>query len=161
MRRHVLAALLLLAALLAACGSGDGKKRSTPIPTAVPGTPANEVTLPLRPDQSAVYSVNADGTGLRKLLDADEDIGFAVSPDGDSVAVGSTTGDASSLRLLDAATGDLRRKVSLPGRLGVRGWSPDGTWLALQGSRPSSTVYVYSFQEETLNRLARYYVKPK
>lgn len=83
---------------------------------------------------SDVYTVAADGTGLRRLTHTDRARWPAWSPASGSLAlaVGSGGGfeDARDLYLVDADGTDLRRLVAHDGSVARPGWSPDGTRIA-------------------------------
>ncbi len=159
MRRYCLAALLLVAALLAACGGGGGKKPAT----TTPGSriiPTDDVTLPLRPDQIALYSVNADGSGLRKLFDEGDFLNASLSPDGSRLALMSVQGSDAVVYVLDADGGERKEIARIRGYLGGLLWSPDGARLVFT-LQPASTdvpaepptTYLYSRESGALDEL--------
>jgi Tol biopolymer transport system component len=88
--------------------------------------------------------VNQDGSGLRKLWDDGDDISFALRPDGARLAVVSSSGGQADLHLLDANTGAAEEAIDLPSAMSVRGWSPDGQWIALDQGSPSLRTLAYS-----------------
>jgi dipeptidyl aminopeptidase/acylaminoacyl peptidase len=98
------------------------------------------------PDGRTVYALTNFDTGRRRVWkvdvttsqwsavtpDTEEVDGFALSPDGRTVAVMIDRGDASILELIDAATMKVRAKPALPPALLLGGmqWHPDGSEVA-------------------------------
>ena len=79
------------------------------------------------PNESTLYTVRADGSGLRQLAVGDEsgeDIFYrpSWSPDGATIAV-----SAAHATLIDVGTAEVRQLAGVDGDLA---WSPDGTRLA-------------------------------
>jgi Tol biopolymer transport system component len=78
---------------------------------------------------TAIYVMNADGTGLRRLLSpyAGSEAEPSWSPDGRELAVEAGNGQLVAVRVADGAV----RKIA-----GVQAfqpaWSPDGRWIAFQ-----------------------------
>ena len=146
---------LVATLLLAACDGGGGDAPAQPTATARPSATAEEVTLPLSPDQPALYVVNTDGSGLRKLFDQGNFIEYAIHPDGRRIAVSASEFAGGSVYLLDASSGQ-REKIVGTERFVRSEWSPDGRRLALTGqfqANAGSGVYLYSIDDRTLERL--------
>lgn len=153
MRRwSILAVLLVLGVLFAACSGGDQITREEATPTAEPALTVEEPALAVRPDQPALYVVNQDGSGLRKLFEEGDSISFALSPDGQQIAVAASEPAGSVLYLLDAVSGEREEVTRAEGTMYLFGWSPDGKWLAMErfgGSVPYSGAYFYSFDSRS------------
>lgn len=98
-------------------------------------------------DAWALYVMNADGTGLRRLTDGPgEHTDPSWSPDGGSVVFSSTAGglDVPQIFVIPAAGGAPVRVTRSPGGYdGAPSWSPDGRWIAFEAhpgdeDRPTS-----------------------
>jgi dipeptidyl aminopeptidase/acylaminoacyl peptidase len=85
-----------------------------------------------RPDNTSIWTIGADGSGLRPLIRG-LNVAFTVewSPDGSTIALGAHTGTRSGQRIfvVPADGGQLRRIVNEE-VLDGPAWSPDGLWLA-------------------------------
>jgi len=147
---RVIIVFALTAPLLLACRGGDAGRTSTaPAPTAT----REAVSLPLEPERPALYLVNADGTGLRKLVD-DAGYQLAVSPDGRRAATVLATLDEAQVYVIDTATGEGRQIARVAGYVSLGEWSPDGGRLAFTMQEPSSggpsspppSLYVYEVE---------------
>ncbi|MDP9066834.1 MAG: hypothetical protein M3N53_00610 [Actinomycetota bacterium] len=87
---------------------------------------------------SEIFSVRADGSGLRRLTNNDQPEGVgAFSPSGRRLAfsVGGDTYD-SELYVMDGRGRNRRRIVDLRGGNGSPSWSPDGDWIVFFNVRP-------------------------
>ncbi|MBT2387678.1 PD40 domain-containing protein [Streptomyces sp. ISL-11] len=99
-------------------------------------------------DDWALYVMNADGTGLRRLTDVPgEHTDPSWSPDGRSVVFSSTAGglDVPQIFVIPADGGGRPVRVtrSTGGYDGAPSWSPDGRWIAFEAhtgdeDRPTS-----------------------
>jgi Tol biopolymer transport system component len=117
-----------------------------------PGTPATpnpvtqaEIVFQAEPEQgnSEIYSVNADGTGLRRLTTRPgRDFAPSWSPDGSQIyfsSVGRDGGLETSLYAMDPDGSNVRLLLAHPpGQLHT--WSPDGERLAFAMDTPGDTV---------------------
>ncbi|MCD9194326.1 TolB family protein [Streptomyces albireticuli] len=87
-------------------------------------------------DSWALYVMNADGTGLRRLTDGSgEHTDPSWSPDGRSVVFSSTAGglEVPQIFVIPAAGGAPVRVTRNPGGYdGAPSWSPDGRWIAFE-----------------------------
>jgi len=155
MRR--LSILVGLVVLLLASSCGGGGKTS---PTGTPGpneTPAAGATLPLHPEEPALYVINADGSGLRRLADESWYGDLHVSPDGEQLVVSSQRdAETIAVSLLNIATGERQQVTQVTGSMRFAGWSPDGAQLLFgnYGDDPNEWgVYVYSLASGTMQRV--------
>jgi Tol biopolymer transport system component len=132
MRRQLIVALTMIAALCVSCGGGSGDTQPTATVTSPTATPES-VSLPLRPDQQAVYVVDADGSNLRKLFDQGDYLDALPDPAGGRVAVTASNdgGQQGTAYVVDLASGDREEIASIRGSLRIVGWSPDGQSLVL------------------------------
>lgn len=94
----------------------------------------------------SIWTIGADGAGLRKLLDAVRAGGPSYSPDGSRLAF---QAQADSLRQVFVAGADgsgVRRVTSAPGNNWNPQWSPSGEWIAYysdrRGGGAHDTIYV-------------------
>jgi Tol biopolymer transport system component len=159
-----LAGLVLLA--LAACGGSSTPAASpgtalpqaaitdhpaTPLPApTVAGTIAFVKTVNLSADavpQTDIYVVKTDGSGLKRLTDANGmEEHPAWSPDGRKITYSQTLGDYGQAAAIWIVNADGSRPVRLtpPAVHGVwPNWSPDGTRIAFSRVMPSGSQYVY------------------
>ncbi len=159
----LLSGLGLIAFLLLHYGEETAENAGTagvsPEPAGLGPVPTTEdASLPLRPDQPALYVVNEDGTGLRKLLDQGDSIDFAISPHGRRVAVVSRQDEGSTLYVLNLEDGEREEVARVQGYLRPLGWSPDGNWLAIGVSvtpaGEAAGAYLYSAASDVLEPLA-------
>jgi Tol biopolymer transport system component len=88
---------------------------------------------------TGLWIVNADGTGLKKLIDSAADEGFAEwSPDGLRVAYGRTTATNTDLFVINADGTGAQRLTSGKAYENDPDWSPDGTTIAYERARDAS-----------------------
>ncbi len=108
-----------------------------------------------------VWSVNADGTGMRRLTETKGTaVNFAWSPDGKRMVVQIID---EGIYVFDVSEGEPVKhltKVPAPGtptgKLAPHSWSPDGRMFACFTGDPSRIprVYIYSFKEKKLEKIA-------
>ncbi len=147
--RFFCVAIALAAMALVACNDGEQVFRA---PTATVEPTAQQVTLPLQPDQPVLYAIKPDGGDARALFRGRSHLGYALSPDGRTIALDDSGPDDEVLYLLDTTTGE-REEIVRADWLNLFSWSPDGSWLILDmipepdGSRAR---YLYSVDGATL-----------
>jgi len=142
------------AAWAAACGGGAGDSGRP----ATPALHAPRDVIAFGAEAAgggyALYLVQPDGTGLRKLSDERAAVSFPRwSPAGDRIAyiVGGDGGPA-ALRLYDFATGAARTlsEQALPGDAFTLSWSPDAGRLAFIEDVAGGRLRVYDFEQDRL-----------
>ena len=124
---------------------------ATPLPApTVAGTIAFVKTVNLSADavpQTDIYVVKTDGSGLKRLTDANGmEEHPAWSPDGRKITYSQTLGDYGQAAAIWVVNADGSRPVRLtpPAVHGVwPNWSPDGTRIAFSRVMPSGSQYVY------------------
>jgi Tol biopolymer transport system component len=94
---------------------------------------------------TAIYVMNADGSGLRKVIDAEPDSRAAWSPDGTTIAfsgrVGGPERDVFVVKVDGTGLTDL---TNTPGSSeDDPTWSPDGTWIAFGQSTAGMSTDIY------------------
>src|SRR5262245_49923134 len=115
----------ILVTLLAACCAFTATAASS---TATSTTPARRLAF-VR-DPGALYVINEDGTGERRLTPPGVKVqGFAWSPDGRNIALGWQRGKTTKIMVIDA-NGRHGRAVSTGPEDSLPTWSPSGKWLA-------------------------------
>jgi Tol biopolymer transport system component len=97
------------------------------------------------PCNDELYSVNADGSGLRRLTrNAAADGQAAWSPDGRKIAfISRRDGGAAEIYVMNADGTDQRRLTRTHGDEGDLAWSPDGTKIAFTGTGVEKLRDVY------------------
>jgi Tol biopolymer transport system component len=128
MRNTLLIGTFVTALLLVSCSSASDDTGPTPAGTVAPTPTSEEITLPLKPDQPILYSIRPDGTGVRAIYHGRTFLGYALSPDGQTIAVDDFRPDVEVLSLMDTNTGELEEIVRADW-LNLFSWSPDGNWL--------------------------------
>jgi TolB protein len=82
---------------------------------------------------SEIFSVNADGSGLRRLTrDRAIDVSPTWSPDGQRIAFVSDRAGSPQVYLMDADGGEARRLTFDGSYNTAPAWSPDGRWIAYE-----------------------------
>ena len=94
-----------------------------------------------------LHVMAADGSGRRRLLDGEEDVSPAWSPDGDQIAFVRGGGDAGAGRIFIVDPDDDRSARALiepdrPGADADPAWSPDGTRLAFVRTKPDGLSHL-------------------
>jgi Tol biopolymer transport system component len=83
-------------------------------------------------DESGIYTIRVDGTGLRQITDEAEDEYPAWSPDGEAIAFGRLTKHAGWIGMVNSDGGGLGKLTDPPKGIwdSDPSWSPDGTKIA-------------------------------
>jgi Tol biopolymer transport system component len=91
-----------------------------------------------------VYSINTEGTALKKLTDNTAWDGVPIySPDGSQIAFTSERDGNSELYIMNADGSSLQRVTNNSASDNLSSWSPDGSKLAFQSDRDgNSEVYI-------------------
>src|ERR687897_438226 len=94
-----------------------------------------------------LHVMAADGSGRRRLLDREEDVSPAWSPDGDQIAFVRGGNDAGAGRIFIVDPDDDRSARALiepdrPGADADPAWSPDGTRLAFVRTKPDGLSHL-------------------
>ena len=105
-----------------------------------------------------IYTINADGTGLRAIVDDPhgKDFAPAWSPDGQTIAYQSKqlTSNGWDIILVDVDGTNVRNITSFPGDEQLPAWSPDGAKIALQWTYGGGTdIYVMDADGTNRTRL--------
>jgi TolB protein len=89
-----------------------------------------------RDGNSEIFTINKDGTNLRKLTNSfGIDVSPVFSPDGASIAFVSDRGGSPQIYLMDSDGSGIRR-ITFEGSYNTSpSWSPDGRWLAYVGMK--------------------------
>jgi Tol biopolymer transport system component len=88
---------------------------------------------------TGLWIVNADGTGLKKLIDSAADEGSAEwSPDGLRIAYGRITATNTDVFVINAAGRGAQRLTTGKAYESNPDWSPDGTTIAYERARDAS-----------------------
>lgn len=161
-RRGTIVAAVLVAALAYGCGSSDSFEPPPERPLAskegrIAFTRATSFSPP--DFESAVYTIDADGSDERMLADEPGLDAFpAWSPDGEQLAFASERDGNWELYTMDADGSGQTRVTRTPGEdEAVPAWSPDGQRIAFVvnpvGENP--TVHVMDLDGEHRGQLAR------
>lgn len=102
-----------------------------------------------------LYVMAADGSGRRRLVDGDEDVSPAWSPNDEQIAFvrGGSYGGAGRIFVVDPEGGSARALVEHagPGRDADPAWSPDGTRLAFVRTEPEGPSHLMIADADGLN----------
>jgi Tol biopolymer transport system component len=136
-------ALFAAGAGLAAFAGLGGGSGPTPMHPAPAGSPAQAGEKPApsriafgawRNVKTTIYTMNADGTGLRKVMSPNLPAWPALSPNGRRIAVQIGYQSTRAIYVMRADGGARHLLVRIRGGLGERpSWSPDGTRIAYSG----------------------------
>jgi Tol biopolymer transport system component len=147
-RLPALAAILSFA-FAAACADGGNCEGSPLMPVCEPVhtvAPAAEPHLVFQSNHEGsfqIYTMNSDGTGLRRLTDGPAvNVRPVWSPDGRRIAFASNRAGAFDVWVMDADGGNPRNLTSHPATDAFPFWSPDGRHIAFQSNRYGNSLEI-------------------
>jgi TolB protein len=129
-------------------------------------TSAHDSTCPPKPDPSKgyvwpldrydIYTVNRDGSGLRRLTHYDVYTAEGVlSPDGRKIVFTSLKDGDLDIYTMNADGSDVKQLTNTPGYDGGAWWSPDGKQIVYRANHPTDSAELKAYRDLLAQRLVR------
>ena len=129
-------------------------------------TSAHDSVCPPKPDPSKgyvwpldrydIYTVNRDGTNLKRLTHYDVYTAEGVlSPDGKKIVFTSLKDGDLDIYTMNADGTDVRRLTNTPGYDGGAWWSPDGKRIAYRANHPTDSTELKAYRDLLAQNLVR------